>query len=88
MLYQYQFPYSVVVKLILKCHFTEQTLEYAVLTEQCSYLCRTLAEKHREIDILDHRLRELLATKSQQDYERHRTQAALDNLNSCLRRLR
>ncbi|XP_033607966.1 genetic suppressor element 1 isoform X2 [Cryptotermes secundus] len=66
----------------------ERALEHAVLTEQYSYLCRTLAEKRHEADMLDHRLRELVATKSVQDYERHRTQAALDNLSSCLRRLR
>jgi hypothetical protein len=73
---------------MLEHHFTEQSLERAVLTEQCSRLCRILAEKRNEADILDHRLRELVATKSLQDYERHRTQAALDNLNLCLRRLR
>jgi hypothetical protein len=78
----------VVIKLTLEHYFTERALEHTVLTEQCSRLCRALAEKRREADILDHRLRELVATKSLQDYERHRTQAALDNLNSCLRRLR
>ncbi|PSN51647.1 hypothetical protein C0J52_09442 [Blattella germanica] len=66
----------------------ERALERAVLTEQCSRLCHTLADKRREAAILDRRLQELMATKSLQDYERHRTQAALDNLNSCLRRLR
>jgi hypothetical protein len=75
-------------KLVLECCSTERALEHAVLAEQYSYLCRTLAEKRHEADMLDHRLRELVATKSLQDYERHRTQAALDNLNSCLRRLR
>nr|CAD7198879.1 unnamed protein product [Timema douglasi] len=66
----------------------ERSLEHRVLQDQCECLRNQLSARRREADTLDRRLRDLVATKSTQDYERHQTQRAIDHLNASLRQLR
>ncbi|XP_067006122.2 uncharacterized protein px isoform X2 [Anabrus simplex] len=66
----------------------EMALELSILQEHGARQIRLLADRRREMDALDRKLRELVARKSLQDYERHQTQQSLDHLNSLLRKLR
>lgn len=59
-----------------------------VLREHCQRLHQQLLDGRQKAEQLDTRLRELVSRKNMQDYERHQIQSALDQLNSCLRKLR
>jgi hypothetical protein len=59
-----------------------------VLREHCQKLHQQLMEGRQRAEVMDTRLRELVARKNMHDYDRHQMQTALDQLNSCLRKLR
>ncbi|XP_059484898.1 genetic suppressor element 1-like [Neocloeon triangulifer] len=66
----------------------ECSLEATVLREQCQQMHQQLMEGRQKAEQLDTRLRELVARKNMHEFERHQIQSALDQLNSCLHKLR
>jgi len=67
--------------------FPEKRCEKSILEKRVASLQREAAERHREVDLLDRRLRELTTLKSAQETEHEQLQQRLEQLRVCVRQL-